>query len=79
VDLERGPLSLAGTIEELLERNSIGSGLENRDYSHRGSTVLTMLTPLSTEGGTNFSDKRRPLGWYSLLMDSGHGVFLYMQ
>jgi hypothetical protein len=32
VDLERGPLSLVNTIEELLERKSSGSGLENRDY-----------------------------------------------
>jgi hypothetical protein len=28
VDLERGPLSLVSTIEELLERKSSGSGLE---------------------------------------------------
>jgi hypothetical protein len=30
--LERGPLSLVSTTEELLERKTIGSGLENRDY-----------------------------------------------
>jgi hypothetical protein len=30
--LEFGPLSLVSTIEELLERKSVGSGLENRDY-----------------------------------------------
>jgi hypothetical protein len=29
--LERGPLSLVTTIEELLERKSSGSGLETRD------------------------------------------------
>jgi hypothetical protein len=29
VGLERGALSLANTIEELLGRNSSGSGLEN--------------------------------------------------
>jgi hypothetical protein len=29
--LERGPLSLVSTIEELLGRNSSGSSLENRD------------------------------------------------
>jgi hypothetical protein len=29
--LERGPLSLVRTIEELLEWKSSGSGLENRD------------------------------------------------
>jgi hypothetical protein len=31
VGLERGPLSLLTIIEELLERKSSGSGLENRD------------------------------------------------
>jgi hypothetical protein len=30
--LERGPLSLVSTIEELLEREGIGSGLEIREY-----------------------------------------------
>jgi hypothetical protein len=33
VGLEWGPLSLVSTIEELLGRNSSGSGLENREYS----------------------------------------------
>jgi hypothetical protein len=32
VGLERGPLSLVSTIEELLEWKSSGSGLENREY-----------------------------------------------
>jgi hypothetical protein len=35
VGLEQGPLSLVSTTEELLERKSSGSGLENRDCSHR--------------------------------------------
>jgi hypothetical protein len=35
VGLERGPLSLVSTIEELLERKSSGSGLQNREYGHR--------------------------------------------
>jgi hypothetical protein len=30
--LERGPLSLLSTIEELLGRNSSGFGLETREY-----------------------------------------------
>jgi hypothetical protein len=30
--LERGPLSLVSTIEELLDRKNSGSGLENREY-----------------------------------------------
>jgi hypothetical protein len=38
VSLERGPLSLVSTIEELLERNSSGSGLENREYGRRNTS-----------------------------------------
>jgi hypothetical protein len=41
VGLERGPYSLVSTTEELLGRKSNGSGLEIRDYGHRGSTALT--------------------------------------
>jgi hypothetical protein len=33
--LERGPISFVSTIEELLERKSSGSGLENREYGRR--------------------------------------------
>jgi hypothetical protein len=35
VGLERHPLSLVSTIEELLEINSSGSGLESREYGRR--------------------------------------------
>jgi hypothetical protein len=35
VGLERDPLSLVSTIEDLLERKSSGSGLESREYGHR--------------------------------------------
>jgi hypothetical protein len=35
VGLEGGPLSPVSTTEELLERKSNGSGLENRDYGRR--------------------------------------------
>jgi hypothetical protein len=34
VGLELGPLSLMSTIEELLGRNSSGSGIENQEYGH---------------------------------------------
>jgi hypothetical protein len=37
VGLERGPLSLMSTTEELPGRNSIGSGLENREYGREHS------------------------------------------
>jgi hypothetical protein len=36
VGLERGPLSLVSTIEELLERKSSGSGLKSRDFTAVG-------------------------------------------
>jgi hypothetical protein len=45
VGLERGPLSLVSTIGQLLERKSSVSGLEIRDYSHRGSAALTTRHP----------------------------------
>jgi hypothetical protein len=35
VGLERGPLSLVSTIEELLGRKISGSGLEIREYGRR--------------------------------------------
>jgi hypothetical protein len=35
VGLERGPLSLVSTTEELLDRKSSGSGVENREYGRR--------------------------------------------
>jgi hypothetical protein len=35
VDLERGPLSLMSTTEELLGRISSGSGLETLEYGRK--------------------------------------------
>jgi hypothetical protein len=42
MDLERGPLSLVSTTEELLERKSSGSGLESREYSRRNPSRLPL-------------------------------------
>jgi hypothetical protein len=39
--LERGPLSLVSTTEELLGRKCSDVGLENRDYGRRRSAALT--------------------------------------
>jgi hypothetical protein len=49
VGLERGPFSLVSTIEELLGRNSNGSGLENWEYG-RGD-------PLRWPRGALYSQK----------------------
>jgi hypothetical protein len=62
VGLKRGSLSLVSITEELLERKSSGSGLENQGYSHRGSSALTTRHNSTGKFGTNFSDKQRSLG-----------------
>jgi hypothetical protein len=45
VGLERGPPRLMSTTDKLLERKSSGFGLENRDYSRKGSAALTTRYP----------------------------------
>jgi hypothetical protein len=50
--LERGPLSLVRTTEELLEAKSSGSGLENQDYRQWESVALTTQHPLSEKVST---------------------------
>jgi hypothetical protein len=69
VGLERGPLSLVSTIEELLERKISGSDLENRDYGRIDLPRDHAKPPLSANVGTNFSDGRLSLGQYISLAD----------
>jgi hypothetical protein len=71
VGLERGPLRLVGTIEELLERESRGYGLESREYGCRDPSRwprgalhqqnLALTSP--TSGGCSVG-----------IVRSGHGV-----
>jgi hypothetical protein len=63
VGLERGPLSFVSATEELLERKSSGSGLENREYGRRDPSLwphgtlyphkLALTSP--TSGGRSVS------------------------
>jgi hypothetical protein len=56
VGLERGPLSLVSTREELFGRNRSDSGLESRAYVRRGKSRWPRGTLLSAKFGTNFAE-----------------------
>jgi hypothetical protein len=70
VGLERGPLSLVSTTEELLGRKSSGSGPETENMAVRFRHA-DHVAPSISKFGTN---KQRSLGRYSSFADSGHRV-----
>jgi hypothetical protein len=59
------------TIEELLGRKNSGSGLET-EITVVGIRHVGHVAPPIRKVGTVFADKRRSLGWYGSLADSGH-------
>jgi hypothetical protein len=75
VGRERGPLILVSTIEELLERKISGSGLVNREYGRRDPSRSPCNTHSPKKMGSNFFDKRLPLGRYS---SSAEFVFAFL-
>jgi hypothetical protein len=62
VGLERRPLSLVSTIEELLDRKCRGLCLENLEYGHRDHSQWPLDILYPQEVGTNFTDEPRSFG-----------------
>jgi hypothetical protein len=86
VDLERDPLSLVSTTEELLERKSSGSGLENRGHGRRDPSLwprgtlypqkLAIASP--TSGGRILRSRTQTMEFVCFLFLSLRKLNIYM-
>jgi hypothetical protein len=75
VGLERGPLNLVRITEELLERKSGGSGLENRECTAVGTRFAEHTTPSTSKSRHYFDGCCGQSIGIVRLRTSSHGVY----